>query len=74
MLVRRQKHLTGCAARQGVLFEDTCSPRVYFFANCSCLCSLRYAFQPHSNLCVPSGYTISTFFDRILCSLRFRVR
>ena len=31
------------------------------FANFSCLCSLRYAFQPHSKLCVPSGYAISRF-------------
>ena len=31
------------------------------FANFSCLCSLRYAFQPHSMLCVPSGYTVSRF-------------
>ena len=29
-----------------------CSLRVYNF---SCLCSLRYAFQPHSKLCVLSG-------------------
>ena len=35
----------GCAARQGVLFGDICSLRVYFFANFSCLCSLRYVFQ-----------------------------
>ena len=69
MLVVRE-----CAARHGVLFEDMCSPRVYFFANFSCLCSLRYAFQPPSKLCVPSGYTISRFFDRILCSLWVRVR
>ena len=47
----------GGAARQCVLFED----RVYFSANFSCLCSLRYAFQPNSKLCVPSGYTISRF-------------
>ena len=39
------------------------------FSNFSCLCSLRYAFQPHGKLCVPSGYIISRFFDRILCSL-----
>ena len=63
----------GCAARQGVLFEDMCSLRVYFIANFSCLCSLRYPFQPHSKLCVPSGYTISRFFDRVLCSLRAMV-
>ena len=48
-------------ARQGVLFADMCSLRVYFFPNLSCLCSLRYAFQPHSKLCVPAGYTISRF-------------
>ena len=51
----------GCAAHQGILFEDICSLRVYFVANFSCLCSLGYAFQPHSKLCVPSGYTISRF-------------
>ena len=51
----------GFAARQGVLFDDMCSLMVYFFANFSCLCSLRYAFQPHSKVCVPSGYTISRF-------------
>ena len=56
----------GCAARQGVLFVYMCSLRVYVFANFSCLCYLRYAFQPPSKLCVPSGYTISRFFDRIL--------
>ena len=43
-------------------FEDMCSLRVYVFANFSCLCPLRYAFPPHSKLCVPSGYTISRFF------------
>ena len=53
----------GCAARQGILF-----------ANFSCLCSLRYAFQAHSKLSVPSGYTISRFLYGILCSLRVRVR
>ena len=37
----------GCTASQGVLFED--------------MCSLRHAFQPHSKLCVPLGYTISRF-------------
>ena len=65
----------GCAVRQGVLFEYMCSLRVYLpiLAN-FCLCSLRYAFQPHSKLCVPSGYTISRFFDRNLSSLRVRVR
>ena len=47
-----------------------CSLRVYFFANFSCLCSLRYAFQSHSKLFFPSRYTISRFFVRILCSLR----
>ena len=51
----------GCAARQGVLFDNMSSLRVYFFAKFSCLCSLRYAFQPHSKLCVPSGYAISRF-------------
>ena len=66
--------LRGCAARQGVLFEDMCSLKVYVFSIFSCLCSLMYAFQPHSKLCVPSGYTISRFFDRILCSLKVRVR
>ena len=43
----------GYAARQGVLF-----------ANFSCLCSLRYAFQPHSTLCVSSrayGVVVSIF-------------
>ena len=51
----------GCAARQGVfLIEGMCSLRVYVFANFSCLCSLRYAFQ-HSKLCVLSGYIISRF-------------
>ena len=34
---------------------------VYLFANFSCLCSRRYAFQPISKLCVPSWYTISRF-------------
>ena len=48
-------------ARQGVLFEDMCSLRAYFFPNFLCLCSLGYAFQPHTKLCVPSGYTISRF-------------
>ena len=59
----------GCTTRQGVLFEDMCSLRVYFLP-----IFLVCAFQPHSKLCVPSGYTISRFFDRILCSLRVRVR
>ena len=27
---------------------------IMFFDNFICLCSLRYAFQPHSKLCVPS--------------------
>ena len=53
MLVAR-----GCAARQGVLFEDTCSLRVYCFANFPYLCFLKYTFQPHRKLCVPSGYKI----------------
>ena len=56
--------------------------RVYFLRTCvlkcvanfSCLCFLRYAFQHHSKLCVPLGYTILRFFDRILCSLRVRVK
>ena len=43
-----------CAARQGVHIEYLGSRRVYVFTNFSCLCSLRYAFQPHSKLCVPS--------------------
>ena len=53
--------IRGCVARQGVLFDDICSLRVYFFASFSCLCSLRYTFKPHSKLCVPSGYTITRF-------------
>ena len=45
-----------------VYFLRTCVLSGYtFFANFSCLCSLKYAFQPHSTLCVPSGYTISRF-------------
>ena len=51
-----------------------CSLWVYFFANFSYLCSLRYAFQVHRKLCVLSGHTISRFFDRILCSFTVRVR
>ena len=35
--------------------------RVYFFASFSCLCSLRYAFQSHSKLCVPSGIQSHAF-------------
>ena len=58
----------GWAVRQGVLFEDMCSLMVYFFPIFSCLC-LRYPFQPYSKLCVPTGYTISGYFDHILCSL-----
>ena len=42
----------------GCTFEDMCSLMVYFFAKFSCL---RYGFQPHSKLCVLSGYTISRF-------------
>ena len=41
--------------------EDMCSLKVYVFPNFSCLCSLRYAFQPHSKVYVPSVYTISRF-------------
>ena len=41
-------------AHQGVLLEY--------------LCSLRYAFQPHNNLCVPAEFAISKFIERILCS------
>ena len=58
----------GCAARQGVLFEKMCSLRVYVLTNFS----PRYAFQPHSKLCVPSRCTMSRFVDRILCSLSVR--
>ena len=36
-------------------YGDVPPVRVYFFANFSCLCSLTYAFQLHSKLCVPSG-------------------
>ena len=52
---------TGMCRPSGCTFEDMCSLRVYYFANFSCLCSLRYAFQPHGKLCVPSGYTISRY-------------
>ena len=47
----------GSAVRQGVLFEDMCSLRVYI----SCLCSLRYAFQPHSKLCSLRVYNLKFF-------------
>ena len=56
---------TGMSRPSGVLSEDMCFLRVYFFANCSCRCSLGYAFQSHSKLCVPSGYTTSRFL--IVC-------
>ena len=59
----------GCAARHGVLFEGMCSLRVYLFANFSCLCSLRYAFQPDSKLCVPWGfYNLKVFWSYFMFS------
>ena len=63
----------GCAARQGVIFEDRCSLRVYIFANFSCLCSLRHAFNPIVSYVLPQGI-LPRFFDRIVCSLRVRVK
>ena len=35
--VSKTIQLLGCATRQGVLFEDMCSLRVYFLANFSCM-------------------------------------
>ena len=63
----------GCAARQCVLFENICSLRIYFFANFSCLCSPQVCFSTSVNYVFPHS-VISRFFDRILCSLRVRVR
>ena len=59
----------GCAARQGVRFEDMRTLRVYFFAN-FLVCVLS---GMHFNLIV--SYVLTqvynlTLFDRILCSLR----
>ena len=45
----------------GCIFEDMCSLRVYFFANFSCLRSLRYAFQPHSKLCSLRVHNLKIF-------------
>ena len=53
--------LRGCAASQGVLLRICVLSGDTFLFNFICLYSLRYAFQSHSKLYVPPGYTISRF-------------
>ena len=71
--IRETNPVRVCAARQGVLFKDMCSLRVYFLPIFLSVFSL-VCFSTSASYVFPQGIQSQGFFNGILCSLSLRVR